>query len=163
MTSSPTWASAPGVKLVTGDFDGNGLTDMALVQPDPGWGSIPIAFANRDGGWNIANGPSIDSIQTWASPPGVKLVAGDFTGNGLADLALVPADPGLVLNTGRGSSDGDGGWTITDGGRPDWSRPGPTSPASGPSQPVPGQPSPPTERRTRAEGGSPGGRTFLSH
>ena len=42
--------------MVTGDFNGNGLTDIALVRQTPGWGSIPIAFANGDGTWNITNG-----------------------------------------------------------------------------------------------------------
>ncbi len=46
----------PGVRLIPGDFNGNGLTDIALVRQTPGWGSIPVAFANGDGTWNITNG-----------------------------------------------------------------------------------------------------------
>ncbi len=46
------------MQVVTGDFNGNGLTDIALVRQEPGWDSIPIAFANGDGTWNITNGPA---------------------------------------------------------------------------------------------------------
>ena len=54
------------MKVVAGDFNGNGLTDLALVRQTPGWGSIPIAFANGDGTWNITNGPVDDFITAWA-------------------------------------------------------------------------------------------------
>ena len=75
----PSWANQPGVRLVPGDFNGNGLTDIALVRQTPGWGSIPIAFANGDGTWNITNGAAApDFIPAWANQPGVRLVPGDF-------------------------------------------------------------------------------------
>ena len=64
------WASAPGVRVVAGDFNGNGLTDLALVRQTPGWGSIPVAFANGDGTWNITNGPVADFITSWRVRPG---------------------------------------------------------------------------------------------
>ena len=72
------WSGQPGVRLVTGDFNGNGLTDIALVRQTPGWGSIPVAFANGDGNWNITNGPAPQFIPDWAHRPGARLVAGDF-------------------------------------------------------------------------------------
>src|SRR5258707_1234475 len=31
--------------------------DIALVRQTPGWSTIPIAFSNGDGTWNITNGP----------------------------------------------------------------------------------------------------------
>jgi len=75
----PSWANQPGVRLVPGDYNGNGLTDIALVRQTPGWGSIPIAFANGDGTWNITNGPAgPDFIPSWANQPGVRLVPGDY-------------------------------------------------------------------------------------
>ena len=89
------------MKVVAGDFNGNGLTDLALVRQTPGWGSIPIAFANGDGTWNITNGPVTDFITSWASAPGVKVIAGDFTQNGLTDLALVRQTPGWSTHPGR--------------------------------------------------------------
>jgi hypothetical protein len=47
------------------------------VRQTPGWASIPIAFSNGNGTWNITNaaaGP--DFIPTWANQPGVDLFAG---------------------------------------------------------------------------------------
>jgi hypothetical protein len=74
------WASGPGVRVVTGDFNGNGRTDIALVRQTPGWGSIPVAFSNGDGTWAITNGPAVPFIggDEWASGPGVRVVTGDF-------------------------------------------------------------------------------------
>ena len=52
---------------------------IALVRQAPGWASIPVAFSNGDGTWNITNGPSgPDFIPSWANQPGVRLVPGDY-------------------------------------------------------------------------------------
>ncbi|MGY4645184.1 S8 family serine peptidase [Cellulomonas sp. URHB0016] len=111
----PTWANQPGVKIVTGDFNGNGLTDIALVRQTPGWGSIPVAFANGDGTWNVTNGAADpDFIPTWANQPGVKIVTGDFNGNGLTDIALVRQTPGWA-SIPIAFADGSGGWNVTNG------------------------------------------------
>jgi serralysin len=40
------WAATAGVQVVTGDFNGNGRTDIALVRQQGGWSTIPIAFSN---------------------------------------------------------------------------------------------------------------------
>ncbi|HWM12023.1 MAG TPA: S8 family serine peptidase [Solirubrobacteraceae bacterium] len=117
------WAHQPGVKVVSGDFNGNGLTDLALVRQTPGWGSIPIAFANGNGGWTITNGPAPQFITDWAHQPGVRLIAGDFNGNGLTDFALVRQTPGWG-SIPIAFANGDGTWTITNGPAPqfitDW-------------------------------------------
>ncbi|MBB2924637.1 M14 family metallopeptidase, partial [Cellulomonas cellasea] len=111
----PSWANQPGVRVVTGDFNGNGLTDIALVRQTPGWGSIPIAFANGDGTWTVTNGAAgPDFIPSWANQPGVKLVTGDFNGNGLTDIALVRQTPGWG-SIPIAFANGDGTWTVTDG------------------------------------------------
>ena len=104
----------PGVRVVTGDFNGNGLTDIALVRQTPGWGSIPVAFANGDGTWNITNGAVGDFITSWANQPGVRVVAGDFNGNGLTDMALVRQTPGWKTIP-VAFANGDGTWNITNG------------------------------------------------
>ncbi len=117
------WAHQPGVRLVAGDFNGNGLTDVALVRQTPGWDTIPVAFSNGDGTWNVTNGGAPEFIADWAHQPGVRLVAGDFNGNGLADIALVRQTPGWDTIP-VAFSNGDGTWNVTDGGAPqfvaDW-------------------------------------------
>jgi hypothetical protein len=113
------WASTPGARIVTGDFNGNGLTDIALVRQTPGWASIPIAFANGDGTWTITNGPAPDFITAWSSTPGVRVVAGDFNGNGLTDIALVRQTPGWA-SIPIAFANGDGTWKITNGAAPDF-------------------------------------------
>jgi hypothetical protein len=37
------WAATSGVKLLTGDFNGDFNMDIALIRQEGGWGSMPIA------------------------------------------------------------------------------------------------------------------------
>ena len=93
--------SADGAQLVAGDFDGDGLTDLALVgltwTPGAGKSTIAIAYSTRDRTGNFRTalvalgappGGSPTSFNTWAATPGVMAVAGDFDGDGYADIAL---------------------------------------------------------------------------
>ena len=82
----PGWASTAGAKLVTGDFNGDHYTDIAITGPT-GWGSVPIAMSNGSGAYAAVNQPLAD-FPTWASQTGAKAVGGDFDGDGLADIAL---------------------------------------------------------------------------
>src|SRR5262245_10543132 len=41
------WAATSGVQIVTGDFNGDGRTDIALVRREAGWTSIPVALSNE--------------------------------------------------------------------------------------------------------------------
>ena len=111
------WAHQPGVRVIAGDFNGNGLTDLALVRQSPGWGSVPIAFANGDGTWTVTNGPAPQFVD-WAHQPGVRVVAGDFDGNGRTDLALVRQTPGWS-SIPVASANGDGTWTIRNAPAPE--------------------------------------------
>ena len=79
------WAGSGG-QAVVGDFDGDGDADIALAGK-PGWSTIPVALSDRNGGFTITDN-SVPSFPDWAST-GAKLVAGDFDGDGRADLALV--------------------------------------------------------------------------
>jgi hypothetical protein len=97
-----TWASSSVVQAVAGDFNGDGLGDIALMltgQSSSRWGSIPIAFGNggslgssgSPGSLNqfvITNNTSGATFAQYASAPGAQLVAGDFDGDGISDLAL---------------------------------------------------------------------------
>jgi predicted alpha/beta hydrolase len=105
------WAATSGVRIVTGDFNGNGRTDIALIRQTPGWGTIPIAFANGNGSWTITNSV-VGAFAGWACQPGVTIVTGDFNGNGRTDIALVRQTPGWAT-VPIASANGDGSWTIT--------------------------------------------------
>jgi hypothetical protein len=96
------WASESGVQAVAGDFNGDGLGDIALMRAGQGssqWGSIPIAFGSggllgssgSPGQMNqfvITNNASGATFAHYASTAGAQLVAGDFDGDGISDLAL---------------------------------------------------------------------------
>ncbi|MFD1052311.1 FG-GAP repeat domain-containing protein, partial [Kibdelosporangium lantanae] len=86
VTDFATWSSSPGVKLLTGDYNGDGRTDIALTGV-AGWGSIPVAFSNGNGTYTITNAGVAD-FPTWATTPGVKIVTGDFNADGRTDIAL---------------------------------------------------------------------------
>ena len=47
-------ANEAGVKIVSGDFDNNGYTDVAVVG-GADWWTVPIAFANGTGGFSYSN------------------------------------------------------------------------------------------------------------
>jgi hypothetical protein len=83
----PAWAAMPGVQVVTGDFNGDGVIDIALTGVS-GWGSIPVALSNGDGSFNVINGGA-SNFATWAAEPGAKAITGDFNCDGKTDIALV--------------------------------------------------------------------------
>ena len=107
------WARESGVQVVTGDFSGNGRTDIALVRKGGDWGSIPIAFANGDGTFKITNGDA-GRFAEWARESSVQVVTGDFSGNGRTDIALVRkgGDWGSIPIA---FANGDGTFKITNG------------------------------------------------
>ncbi|MFA5866604.1 MAG: FG-GAP-like repeat-containing protein [Actinomycetota bacterium] len=90
-TCNPIWASAsgafsvPGCQVAAGDFDNDGAAEFSVLQPFPqscaaiwvfdkgatSWTARPW-WASPSGGWNVASS---------------KMVAGDFDGDGIDDLA----------------------------------------------------------------------------
>ncbi|MFH8728062.1 glycoside hydrolase domain-containing protein [Streptomyces termitum] len=93
---------------VNADFDGDGRDDVAALY---GYGDGSVALftflARPDGGFDAP-------VKSWTRPPGnwtfksVKLTAGDYDGNGRADLAAMYdyADGSVSLFTFKSRADG---------------------------------------------------------
>lgn len=86
-------ATVPGVRVLTGDFNGDGTTDIALLKTTPGWKSMPVAYFNKNGDWTITNNDIGDFAQ-WATAPKVEILTGDFDCNGTTDVALLNKEAG---------------------------------------------------------------------
>ena len=85
VTSFPGWATTPGARIVPGDFNGDGITDLAAYGA-AGWNSVPVAFSNANGSFTVTN-INVGSFAAFAATPGVGVVTGDFNGDGKSDLA----------------------------------------------------------------------------
>jgi hypothetical protein len=103
------WAAMPNVRRFVGDFNGDGKTDVALLG-GAGWATIPIAFSNGDGSFNVTNLP-INNFNAWAITPNVKLLTGDFNGDGKTDIALTGGSGWTTLPVAM--SNGNGTFTVT--------------------------------------------------
>jgi predicted alpha/beta hydrolase len=106
-------ATAAGVRVLAGDFDGDRRTDLALLRQEPGWASVPVALSAGDGTFAVQN-RAVAAFADWAAAPGVRPVVGDFTGDGRADVALVRHQPGWSSIPVAAS--GQGGFTVQNAG-----------------------------------------------
>jgi V8-like Glu-specific endopeptidase len=78
-------ATTAGAKVVPGDFNGDGRTDLALTGVSA-WTTLPVAFSTGSGAFNVTNLAN-STFPALAATAGAKLVAGDFDGDGRDDLA----------------------------------------------------------------------------
>jgi hypothetical protein len=87
-TDFNTWAAF--TNAVAGDFDGDGFGDIALAG-GVGWTTIPLAFmrlsSNEFSVLNAGGGPNA-TFAANAVGTAHELLAGDFDGDGITDLAL---------------------------------------------------------------------------
>ncbi|HYZ22093.1 MAG TPA: VCBS repeat-containing protein [Rhodopila sp.] len=80
-------AANPSVEAVSGDFNGDGKADIALINRGAGWTSVPIALSGT-AGFTVEN-LSAPDFAALAASPDVEAVSGDFNGDGTADIALI--------------------------------------------------------------------------
>ncbi|MFD7839295.1 trypsin-like serine protease [Streptomyces sp. NPDC059761] len=119
------WAATPNVKVVKGDFNGDGKTDMALTG-GAGWDCLPVAMSKGDGTFNVnCNAPVGGYWGFWASTENVKVVSGDFNADGKTDMALTGGAGWDCLPVAMSKGDGTfnvncnapgmswGGWAAT--------------------------------------------------
>jgi hypothetical protein len=117
---SALYASKAGAQTLSGDFDGDGLTDV--VATGPGWWlSVPIAISNGDGTFTTRNlvspGGSSQNFNIYSSQAGAKVVAGDFDNDGRTDLVATGIGWWGTLPIAR--SLGDGTFSVTNNANSD--------------------------------------------
>ena len=72
---------------IVGDYDGDGDDDIALSGA-LGWATIPVALSNRVGGFGVTN-RAAGEFPYVAGGYRVRIVGGDFNGDGNGDLAAL--------------------------------------------------------------------------
>jgi len=116
VTNLPQWAATPGAKCVTGDFNGDRKGDIACIGPR-GWATFPTAMGKGDGSFTVHN-MRITNFASWATAAGVKLVSGDFNGDGKTDAALVGGAGWRTIPVAF--SNGNGSYRVTNYGVPNF-------------------------------------------
>jgi len=66
-------AATSGVRALVGDFNGDGRTDIALTGVAD-WASIPVAFSNGDGTFQVKN-VGAGQFPAMAATPGATAYA----------------------------------------------------------------------------------------
>jgi hypothetical protein len=103
------WASHPGTRVLSGNFDRNGYTDLVLLG-GRGWSSVPVAFGYGDGSFRYTNRYN-PTLANWASRSDVTLLTADFNGDGLDDVLAAGGSGWTSVPVAH--SDGGGGFNIS--------------------------------------------------
>lgn len=104
------YSSQPGASVLSGDFNGDGLTDLLAIG-GVGWTTVPIAYSKGNGEFTITNRAMGTDFNVFARASNAEVLVGDFDGNGTSDL-VATGNPGW--NTlPVAFSNGDGTWRFT--------------------------------------------------
>jgi FG-GAP-like repeat/FG-GAP repeat len=102
------WTEDQRARLACDDFNGDGKDDL-IVMGGEGWYTVPVAFSNGDGTFNvtnIANSP----LASWSNESRVQLVTGDVNGDHRADVMLTGGANWASIRLGI--SNGDGSFNV---------------------------------------------------
>lgn len=94
------------VSEVAGDFNGDGVPDLAVLwstNPYGGPYSVTILFGNGKGG--VTTGPTTAATGVQSSP---HMIAGDFNSDGRADLAILSSNSSSIIYVTVMLGGGDG-------------------------------------------------------
>ena len=88
ISNSNTAMDAFGTSLAAGDFDGDGVLDLAIGAPgeSSGSGAVYVAYLHFNG--TVKSSVNIPNSNTAMDAFGTSLAAGDFDGDGVLDLAI---------------------------------------------------------------------------
>jgi hypothetical protein len=98
------FAAQPGVKPLVGDYNGDGLSDIALIGGS-GWASIPVAFSLGTGAFRLTN-LQVPSFPQLATDAKASALVGDFDGDGNSDVALLGGHGWRSIAIARSVGDG---------------------------------------------------------
>jgi len=87
-----TWETYEGMRVLAGDFNGDGKTDVMKLDVGSSGGS-------RQGLWvGLSDGKKFDTSKwaTWETYEGMRVLAGDFNGDGKTDVMKLDVGPAGV-------------------------------------------------------------------
>ena len=93
---------------LSGDFNGDGLLDLAIAYTGPAGWQILTAQSNGDGTFRYRKFSNPHNVNHGRQDSGIYTkMTGDFNGDGLTDMAVVGTNPGgWLINVALGNGDG---------------------------------------------------------
>ena len=94
--SSPLTVGSEPVSIAVGDFNGDGIQDLAVANA--GDGTVTILLGNGNGTFTQA---ASSPVKLGGEP--VSIAVGDFNGDGISDLAITNGTVNILLGNGDGT------------------------------------------------------------